>query len=273
MNVVALKQPVAFVRPPCPACGAKFIAGCTCGTYTPPRLLVIEAIRLNPGMTAREIARHIGVDHKTVAKARKAVGEKSPTEAARRTGKDGKTYAATKSRGQPAPRPPSKTPILDKARQIVRPLIARGQRVAPRKLQKEHGISHCQFETAAAVERALLQAQSIGTPNLPNDQQVDIAVNQIRQQLESQFDDRIKAEFRLIMARRHETAGPASNADRWRLALSIAASEATVLMALWDKDFTGWRELSVPGELVAFAEQAAAAWQQISADLKRRRQR
>jgi hypothetical protein len=50
-----------------------------------------KAIAAHPEKSDRAIATAIGVDHKTVAKARKAVGDKSPT----RVGTDGKRYRAT----------------------------------------------------------------------------------------------------------------------------------------------------------------------------------
>lgn len=75
----------------CIKCGAK--PGCDCGVaYVPAQVFAAKAVAAHPEKSDRAIAAAIGVDHKTVAKARKSVGEKSPT----RVGTDGKRYRATK---------------------------------------------------------------------------------------------------------------------------------------------------------------------------------
>lgn len=77
----------------CVKCGAKAKPGCQCdAAYVPARVFAAKAIAAHPDKSDRAIAAAIGVDHKTVAKARKSVGEKSPT----RVGRDGKRYRATK---------------------------------------------------------------------------------------------------------------------------------------------------------------------------------
>jgi hypothetical protein len=60
--------------------------------YVPARVFAVRAVAAHPEKSDRAIAAAIGVDHKTVAMARKSVGEKSPT----RVGTDGKRYRATK---------------------------------------------------------------------------------------------------------------------------------------------------------------------------------
>jgi hypothetical protein len=60
--------------------------------YVPAQVFAAKAVAAHPEKSDRAIAKEIGVDHKTVAKAREAVGEKSPT----RVGADGKRYRATK---------------------------------------------------------------------------------------------------------------------------------------------------------------------------------
>jgi hypothetical protein len=75
----------------CVRCGDK--PGCDCGVaYVPAQAFAAKAIAVHPEKSDRAITAAIGVDHKTVAQARKAVGEKSPT----RVGADGKRYRATK---------------------------------------------------------------------------------------------------------------------------------------------------------------------------------
>lgn len=77
----------------CSKCGAKAKPGCNCGAaYIPAHAFAAKAIAAHPDKSDRAIAAAIGIDHKTVAKARKSVGEKSPT----RTGRDGKRYRAAK---------------------------------------------------------------------------------------------------------------------------------------------------------------------------------
>ena len=78
----------------CSECGAKAKPGCNCGAaYIPAAAFAVRAVKAHPEKSDRTLAREIGVDHKTVAKARKSVGDKSPT---RRVGADGKQYRANK---------------------------------------------------------------------------------------------------------------------------------------------------------------------------------
>lgn len=93
MNVVTLRRPApAPRRLGCSACGATAEAACDCGVpYIPAGQRAAEAIAANPKRSDRSIAAEIGVDHKTVGAARKAVGEHSPPE---RIGRDGKSYPA-----------------------------------------------------------------------------------------------------------------------------------------------------------------------------------
>jgi hypothetical protein len=73
----------------CSECGATAKAGCGCGVaYVPAGSRAAAAVAANPGESDRAIAKKVGVDHKTVAKARRATGDNSPVEA--RTGRDGK---------------------------------------------------------------------------------------------------------------------------------------------------------------------------------------
>ena len=69
------------------------------------------AIATNPGKSDRAIAAEIGVDHKTVGKARKATGEQSPVQ--ERTGLDGKTRRLPEQKPPPEKRlpPPVETDI------------------------------------------------------------------------------------------------------------------------------------------------------------------
>jgi hypothetical protein len=74
----------------CVKCGAKAKPGCQCdAAYVPARVYAAKAIAAHPEKSDRAIAAAIGVDSKTVAKARKATAEKSAVE--KRIGRDGKT--------------------------------------------------------------------------------------------------------------------------------------------------------------------------------------
>jgi hypothetical protein len=73
----------------CVKCGAKAKPGCQCdAAYVPARVYAAKAIAAHPEKSDRAIAAAIGVDSKTVAKARKATAEKSAVE--KRMGRDGK---------------------------------------------------------------------------------------------------------------------------------------------------------------------------------------
>ncbi len=73
----------------CSKCGAKARPGCNCGVaYVPARVFAARAVAAHPEKSDRAIAAAIGVDPKTVAKARKATAEKSAV--AKRIGRDGK---------------------------------------------------------------------------------------------------------------------------------------------------------------------------------------
>jgi hypothetical protein len=89
MRIETAAIKVSIQRLQCSACGAEANAACNCGKpYVPASVKAAEAVKANPEKSDRAIAKEIGVDHKTVAKARSATGEYSPVE---RTGLDGKT--------------------------------------------------------------------------------------------------------------------------------------------------------------------------------------
>lgn len=99
----------------CSKCGVTTDAACDCEVgYVPAHEYAARAVAANPEMSDNAIAEVIGVDHKTVGEARKSVGGDSLT--AKRIGKDGKRYPATKSKrhAQPTPAPtmPAATPTL-----------------------------------------------------------------------------------------------------------------------------------------------------------------
>ena len=108
-----IRQPLV-----CTECGASGEGSCRCGApYVAPGQRAAEAVTANPNKSDRAIAADIGVDHKTVSKARKSGGEYSPPE--KRTGKDGKSYPVKRKRrkrkAKPAPHlgDPIQDPCLD----------------------------------------------------------------------------------------------------------------------------------------------------------------
>lgn len=86
----------AIVRLECSACGAEANASCDCAKpYVPAMARAAKAIAANPEKSDRAIAAEIGVDHKTVGKARRETGgDDSPPD---RIGQDGKKYPAKRT--------------------------------------------------------------------------------------------------------------------------------------------------------------------------------
>lgn len=56
---------------------------------------------------------------------------------------------------------------MEQAREIVRPLVKERKPVNVRKLQGQHGISHVTFESAVAIEKAVLAAGGVDTRPVP----------------------------------------------------------------------------------------------------------
>lgn len=85
----------------CSKCGAKARPGCNCGVaYIPAHAFAAKAVAAHPEKSDRAIAATIGVDAKTVAKARKTTAEKSAV--AKRIGRDGKARKLPTKRMTPA---------------------------------------------------------------------------------------------------------------------------------------------------------------------------
>lgn len=103
MTVVAFKTKAQFDLE-CSQCGASTEAPCNCGARYNPIARANQALQTNPNRTDRAIAREIGVDHKTVGKAREARGDDSPPGV--RRGNDGKNYPVI-----PKPAPAKRKPI------------------------------------------------------------------------------------------------------------------------------------------------------------------
>jgi hypothetical protein len=96
----------------CTQCGVTREASCNCGVgYVPtPVGRAALAVAAHPEKSDRLIGAMINVHHETVAKARKATGEKSPV----RIGRDGKARKAPKLRVVPALTEPERANALSR---------------------------------------------------------------------------------------------------------------------------------------------------------------
>ncbi len=111
MNVVNLKRRLARLE--CSSCGAGGEGTCDCGApYVAAGTRAAAAVAENPGMSDRAIAAELGVDHKTVGKARRAGGDNSPVET--RTGKDGKIRVVP-AKPEPKASEPEEMPTEEEA--------------------------------------------------------------------------------------------------------------------------------------------------------------
>jgi hypothetical protein len=92
-TVVQLKRKAEMPVLRCTGCGLTAEAPCDCGAgfeILRPGQAAAKAIAAHPEKSDRAIAVTVGVDHKTVAKARQSSGENSPPQ--KRTGLDGKQH-------------------------------------------------------------------------------------------------------------------------------------------------------------------------------------
>jgi len=195
----------------CTACGVQGEAKCACGkglTYMPAGKAAALAFKAHPDWSNRRIAEAVGVSDKTIAAAREPTAENSAVE--KRVGKDGKARKPRQSKPNQddakMARSKQNTPVLDKARNIVRSMIEAGESTNSRKLQEEHGISHVHFETAIAAERARLEAfkeVEIDPTTLSKSAQEKLAaaMRQYRKKLEVEIDAKVRAEAKARIER------------------------------------------------------------------------
>jgi hypothetical protein len=89
----------------CVKCGARSHATCSCGVdYRPLMERVTEYDRDNPGRSERQASADLGIPKTTVHDARQSGGRDRPPDQ-KVTGRDGKTYPATRP-------PPAETPVM-----------------------------------------------------------------------------------------------------------------------------------------------------------------
>jgi hypothetical protein len=113
------KKPIT-IKLECSACGAAGTASCNCGVaYETAGSRAAKALAADPARSDRAIAKEIGIDHKTVAKAR---GDNSPPE--KRVGQDSKSYPAKPKRQAVDPRTVSLMHKSTKAFQMAPPFEA-----------------------------------------------------------------------------------------------------------------------------------------------------
>ena len=96
-----------------------------------------------------------------------------------------------------------KTPVVDRAREIVRPMVGGDKPISPRKLGKQHGISHNALDIAVAAERA--RTEALETVNeaavaeaalaaLPKTtkEKFELALKHALKRLEQEFEERVR---------------------------------------------------------------------------------
>jgi hypothetical protein len=186
--------------------------------------------------TQQAIADKLGVSQYTISKdlGNLLVTNKSKhTKTATNPKGSGRPKGSKGSKGSKSAKPPKATPQLDKAREIIRPIIEAGEPLLTRKLQDEHGISHAIFETAYHAESILRDASSpIDWSTAPGPVQDKIKaviereraklkaeIERDRRVMEQAFDERVIARAKEII---EATMLPA-----WRRELSLLVAQVT----------------------------------------------
>ena len=100
LNPPAIK--INVQRLACFDCGSETNATCTCGVAYLPKAIerVAEYDQANPGQSTRQAAADLGIPKSTVSDARAVVRDRTPETPERVTGRDNKSYAATKPRSR-----------------------------------------------------------------------------------------------------------------------------------------------------------------------------
>lgn len=90
---------------------------------------------------------------------------------------------------------------LDKAREIVRPLIETGKPIRTRDLQRKHGISHVHFEAAVHAEHAVRGVPVVdwSTAPEPIQQRIKTAIEREKIKLEAAFNERVAQSAREML--------------------------------------------------------------------------
>src|SRR5512139_832877 len=215
MTAKILKMPKPKPNIHCSKCGVSTKAACSCNAayITHEELMerrkdmAIELYDEGRGLTMQQIAERLGVDQKTISNDLKDfnLGKTPKLKPVPKTASNPKGAGRPKGSGGRA----RKTPKLDKARDIVRPMVEAGKVPNSRKLQAEYGISHVHFETAIAAERARKEAEPQIDPDtlsMTMRQKFDMALRQYKRQMDNDFEHRIRQE---VQKRLEDTILPA----------------------------------------------------------------
>lgn len=157
----------------------------------------IAELAYQHGYTETQISKMLGVSQNTVSRdleGLSTIDKPSRPKGGRPKGSGSSGGSSSKSNGKKK----RETPVLDKAREIVRDRIDNDEPTNSRKLQDEHGISHVHFETALAVERALEEAPPVDAATLPMSakEKLDLAIKQATRKLEREFAQRVRDEVK-----------------------------------------------------------------------------
>jgi hypothetical protein len=151
------------------------------------------------GLTMEAIAGIVGVSTMTVSNdLRELLKDFKSSKSDRGTDKLGRP----RSTGRP--KKPRLTPTLDRAVEIVRPLVEAGLPLKKRELQDEHGISHTMFDSAVASLKGEKKAREEPlvdpeTLKLSDKKRFEFAVKQHQKKLDLQFEQRVLAEIKKRM--------------------------------------------------------------------------
>jgi hypothetical protein len=178
----------------CVACGTQGEAQCNCGKgygYMPANEAATLGIAAHPDWSDRRIAEAVGVNHKTVAAARKPTGENSPVE--KRTGKDGKKRK---------PRKPQ--PKQDKIEDAVEALMRAGKPVSRDKIAEEYdvGVHTVQIVVAKVEGKLAGEADPEITPDMLSksaQEKLASAMRQYQKKLDASFAKRVQDDIKRLV--------------------------------------------------------------------------
>jgi len=154
-----------FKKLRCSKCGITIDAGCACDVaYVPAGEIVKEAIKLNPNLSNREIARNIGTSYETVRRERRKSVDTNVSTEQTRVGKDGKSYKAHK---MPVldPEQPIKKRAVTRRTATLEERIEKLERTYKRilEIRKRGAISHNLYRSIKAL---LLQPENVSAAKL-----------------------------------------------------------------------------------------------------------
>jgi len=195
----------------CSQCGVLAEAKCQCGApyvYISPSELAAAAVKAHPELSDRAIAEDLGIDHKTVGKARKATGDNSPVD--KRTGRDGRKRTSRASRREPV-----KHKITEMADQGT---------MTQRAIGKEVGIGQQEVSRVLSDDRIRQQTLTeifgmVDFTKITAKQKLAAAIRLRTKELERTFEQRVQGEVKQRMALANATVlkqmNEASQKEQW----------------------------------------------------------